>query len=40
VPRIDLSLVKYRATHPNAAEWNLPYEIIVAATYPDVVEVN
>jgi hypothetical protein len=35
VPRVDLSLVKYRATHPQAAEWNLPYEIIIAGTYDD-----
>ncbi|MGA8575373.1 MAG: hypothetical protein WB609_06740 [Candidatus Cybelea sp.] len=31
IPRVDLSLVRYRATHPNARDWNLPYEMILVA---------
>jgi hypothetical protein len=31
IPRLDLSLVRYRAAHPNASEWNLPYEMILVA---------
>jgi hypothetical protein len=40
VPRIDLSLVKYRATHPQAAEWNLPYEVIIAGIYDEAIELD
>jgi len=29
IPRIDPSLVGYRAKHPNAAHWNLPYEMML-----------
>ena len=29
IPRIDLSLVGYRAKHPTAAHWSLPYEMML-----------
>ncbi len=29
IPRIDPSLVGYRAKHPNAAHWSLPYEMML-----------
>jgi hypothetical protein len=31
IPRVDLSLVRYRATHPDASQWSLPYEMILVA---------
>lgn len=31
IPRLDLSLVRYRAAHPNARDWTLPYEMILVA---------
>ncbi|HZO92524.1 MAG TPA: hypothetical protein VFB22_02050 [Candidatus Baltobacteraceae bacterium] len=32
LPRVDLSLARYRATHPDASQWTLPYEMILAGT--------
>lgn len=40
LPRVDLSLVKYRAAHPDAAQWSLPYEMIVAGIYNETFSVN
>jgi hypothetical protein len=38
IPRVDLSLVSWRTSHtadrPDVLRWNLPYEMIVVATYP------
>jgi hypothetical protein len=35
LPRIDLSLVKYRSMHADASQWTLPYEMILAGIYPE-----
>ena len=39
VPRIDLALVSYRTknakTTPGILNWNLPYEMLIVAVYPD-----
>jgi hypothetical protein len=29
IPRVDLSLVRYRASHPDANQWSLPYEMML-----------
>ena len=33
--RISLSLVEYRASHPAAANWSLPYELVVLGSIAD-----
>lgn len=40
LPRIDLSLVRYRANHPDAAQWSLPYEMILAGVYPETIDLD
>lgn len=34
VPRIDLSIVRYRASHPETQNWSLPYEMILVGYTP------
>ncbi len=50
IPRIDLALVNYRVEHANdqkwkdmgedPLKWNLPYEIVVVATFPDLSDID
>ncbi len=39
VPRIDLSLVSFRASHPTSKpgilDWSLPYEMVIVADFDD-----
>ena len=42
IPRIDLSLVSYRASHtaqkPGILDWSLPYEMVIVAAFDDTPE--
>jgi hypothetical protein len=40
LPRIDLSLVKFRAANPDASQWTLPYEMILAGIYDETPELD
>ena len=40
IPRIDLSLVGWRAKNPDSTQWTLPYEMILAGVYAETIQLD